>query len=396
MTALRRFAAALAAAALLSVPLEVWTDSAALDAGAAAYTLAAAQSDEPVASAGTSEGDAKADEAEETVYPLSGERESLRPAYYMASDEDLLAAENKYTSMEANLQFTLENYELLNPGYDEYVYEFGDIGHDPYVLLSLLSAYLNGFWTIEGAQEAIEEIFSRQYTLTETVSEEMRYETATETRTETDPETGKIVIYVEGSEVPYTATVCTVTLEVTSLNFVPSSMLTRTQLGEYASYMSILGGAEELFPDSYYQKYLADDYQDYEVNEEYLTDPVFSAVLNEAEKYLGWPYVWGGSYPDTGFDCSGFVCNALNAAGYDVGRTSAQGLYELCTEVSEDELRPGDLVFFSNTYDSEYVVTHVAIYVGDGMIINAGDPVQYESLEEKCSVSQLYAFGRLN
>ena len=113
---------------------------------------------------------------------------------------------------------------------------------------------------------------------------------------------------------PYTATVCTVTLEVTPLSFIPSSMLTRTQLGEYASYMSILGGAEELFPDSYYQTYLTGDYQDYEVNEEYLTDPVFSAVLNEAEKYLGWPYVWGGSYPDTSFDCSGFVCNALNAA----------------------------------------------------------------------------------
>lgn len=233
MTALRRFAAALAAAALLSVPLEAWTDSAAPDAGAAAYALAA-QSDEPVVSAGTSEGGAKADEAEETVYPLSGERERLRPAYYMASDEDLLAAENKYTSMEANLQFTLENYELLNPGYDEYVYELGDIEHDPYVLLSLLSAYLGGFWTIEGAQEAMEEIFSRQYTLTETVGEETRYETAAETRTETDPETGKTVIYVEGSEVPYTATVCTVTLEVTPLSFIPSSMLTRTQLGEYA------------------------------------------------------------------------------------------------------------------------------------------------------------------
>ncbi len=283
----------------------------------------------------------------------------------------------------------------MNPGCDEYVYELGGIEHDPYILLSLLSAYLDGFWTIDGAQDAIEDIFARQYVLTETVSEETRYNAVTETRTETDAETGETIVYVERSDKPYTVTVCTVTLEVTPLNFIPASMLTREQLGEYVSYMSILGGAEELFPDSYYQKYLTEDYQDYEVSEKYLTDPVFSAVLNEAEKYLGWPYVWGGSYPDTGFDCSGFVCNALNAAGYDVGRTSAQGLYQMCSEVSVEELLPGDLVFFTGTYESAYTVTHVAIYVGDGMIINAGDPVQYESLEAKSAQAQLYACGRL-
>lgn len=378
MTALRCFAAAAAAAALLSVPMEAWTGSAARSAEPAAYGHAASSDEAPAASAGADVGGSGREE--ETVYPLSGERESLKPAYYLASDEDLLAAESKYASMEANLEFTLENYELLNPGCDEYVYELGGIEHDPYVLLSLLSAYLDGFWTIEGAQDAIEEIFARQYVLTETVSEETRAE----------PDAG-----ADGSDGEYTVTVCTVTLEVTPLNFVPASMLTREQLGEYVSYMSILGGAEELFPDSYYQKYLKEDYQDYEVSEEYLTDPVFSAVLNEAEKYLGWPYVWGGSYPDTGFDCSGFVCNALNAAGYDVGRTSAQGLYQMCSEVSMEELLPGDLVFFTGTYESDYTVTHVAIYVGGGMIINAGDPVQYESLETKSTQAKLYACGRL-
>ena len=393
MTALRRFAAAAAAAALLSVPMEAWTDSAARPAEPAAYGHAASSDEAPAASAGADVGGSGREE--ETVYPLSGERESLKPAYYLASDEDLLAAENKYASMEANLEFTLENYELLNPGCDEYVYELGGIEHDPYILLSLLSAYLDGFWTIDGAQDAIEDIFARQYVLTETVSEETRYNAVTETRTETDAETGETIVYVERSDEPYTVTVCTVTLEVTPLNFIPASMLTREQLGEYVSYMSILGGAEELFPDSYYQKYLKEDYQDYEVSEEYLTDPVFSAVLNEAEKYLGWPYVWGGSYPDTGFDCSGFVCNALNAAGYDVGRTSAQGLYQMCSEVSVEELLPGDLVFFTGTYESAYTVTHVAIYVGGGMIINAGDPVQYESLEAKSAQAQLYACGRL-
>ena len=220
--------------------------SAGSNAPAKTYVSASAD-DEP---AGTDEPDGTDEPAAE-----SGSRASLRPAYYTASDEDLLAAENKYASMEANLQFRLENYELLNPGYDEYVYDYDtdDIGHDPYVLLSLLSAYLGGYWTIEGAQDALSEIFSAQYSLTETVSEETVTETVTETRTETDEETGETVIYVERSEVERTVSVCTVTLEAKALKRVPASLLSRSQLAEYASYMSILGGAEELFPDSEYQ-----------------------------------------------------------------------------------------------------------------------------------------------
>ena len=327
----------------------------------------------------------------------SGSRASLRPAYYTASDEDLLAAENKYASMEANLQFRLENYELLNPGYDEYVYDYDtdDIGDDPYVLLSLLSAYLGGYWTIEGTQDALSEIFSAQYSLTETVSEETVTETVTETRTETDEETGETVIYVERSEVERTVSVCTVKLEAKALKRVPASLLSRSQLAEYASYMSILGGAEELFPDSEYQKYITGGYTDYDVPDEYLEDPTFAAMLTEAEKYLGFPYVWGGSYPDTSFDCSGFVWNALSAAGYELERTDAQGLYRLCTEVDEDELQPGDLVFFTGTYETDSTVTHVGIYVGDNMMLHAGDPVQYTNLESDYWQSHLYAYGRM-
>ena len=348
---------------------------------------------------GAEEQEAYVESAADTDEELSGEhsRTVLRPAYYTASDEDLLSAEAQYSALEAELQFKADNYELLNPGYDEYVYELDDVEHDPYELLSLLSAYLNGYWTLSSAQDAIEDIFESQYTLTETVTEETRYETMTETRTETDAETGKTVIYVERVEAEYTVSVCTVTLEARDMKCLPAEMLTRSQLAEYASYMSILGGAEELFPDSEYQKYVTDTYADYDydVPEEYLEDESFAAVLAEAERYLGYPYVWGGSYPDTSFDCSGFVWNAFTAAGYEFERTDAQGLYSLCEEVSEDELRPGDLVFFTGTYETDSTVTHVGIYVGDNMMLHAGDPIQYTSLDTEYWQNHLYAFGRL-
>ena len=365
-----------------------------------AYTAEAAA--EPSAAA-SSDGVAAAAEVETTESQAVDEsaessRASLRPAYYTASGEDLLAAEAKYTSLEANLQFQLENYEIINPSYDEYVFEYDidSIGHDPYVLLSLLSAYQGGYWTIESAQSALEEIFNAQYTLSEDVSEKTYTETVTDTHTETDSETGETVIYVERSEAERTVTVCTVTLEVKDLKRVPSSMLSRSQLAEYASYMSILGGAEELFPDSEYQKYIDMKYTDYDVPDEYLEDETFAAILAEAERYLGFPYVWGGSYPDTSFDCSGFVWNALCAAGFELERTDAQGLYELCEEVDESELQPGDLVFFTETYETDCTVTHVGIYVGDNMMLHAGDPVQYTSLEGDYWQTHLYAYGRIS
>ena len=300
---------------------------------------------------------AEPEEPEAYVEDVAGEDEKvsvessravLRPAYYTASDEDLLSAEAQYSALEAELRFKADNYELLNPGYDEYVYELDDIEHDPYELLSLLSAYLSGYWTLSGAQDAIEEIFAAQ-------------------------------------------------LEARDMKCLPVEMLMRGQLAEYASYMSILGGAEELFPDSEYQKYVTDTYEDYEydVPEKYLEDETFAAVLSEAERYLGFPYIWGGSYPDTSFDCSGFVWNAFTAAGYEFERTDAQGLYSLCEEVSEDELRPGDLVFFTGTYETDSKVTHVGIYVGDNMMLHAGDPIQYTSLDTEYWQNHLYAFGRI-
>ena len=356
----------------------------------------------------STEGSAPAVEAEEqeayvesaadTDEELSGEhsRTVLRPAYYTASDEDLLSAEAQYSALEAELQFKADNYELLNPGYDEYVYELDDVEHDPYELLSLLSAYLNGYWTLSSAQDAIEDIFESQYTLTETVTEETRYETMTETRTETDAETGKTVIYVERVEAEYTVSVCTVTLEARDMKCLPAEMLTRSQLAEYASYMSILGGAEELFPDSEYQKYVTDTYADYDydVPEEYLEDESFAAVLAEAERYLGYPYVWGGSYPDTSFDCSGFVSYVLTNSGLvNTGRLGAQGLYNVCTPVSSSDAKPGDLVFFVGTYDTPGV-SHVGIYVGDGVMLHCGDPIQYSSINTSYWQSHFYAFGR--
>lgn len=301
------------------------------------------------------------DEKASTLYSVEAGHISLRPAYYAASDEDLLSAEAEYAAMEAQLEFKIENFEILNPGYDEYVYDVDELGHDPYVLLSLLSAYMGGYWTIDTIDEALETIFNAQYTLT---------------------------ITSEGG-------VCTVTLSAKKLSRVPSELLTRSELAEYASYMSILGGTEELFPESEYQKYISGSYTVYVVLERYLEDEFFAAIIEEAEQYLGYPYVWGGSYADTSFDCSGFVCNALSAAGVQLERMNAQGLYDMSESVSYEELQPGDLVFFTNTYESDYTVTHVGIYVGDGVMIHAGDPVQYALLDGEYWSSHLYGYGRI-
>ena len=306
---------------------------------------------------------------------------------YLSEDDTMLGAEAQYCQMEAELQEYLDTYESTHD-YDEYHFDLDTIEHDPYVLISILSAFNEGEFTLDEVQGLMQTLFDRQYILTEDVEVEVRYRT--ETRTDS-----------EGNEydvqVPYNYYICTVTLENFDLSHLPVYIMNEDQLSMYSAYMSTLGNREDLFPGSgYVDKYIENPPDDYTVNAEYLTDEKFATLIAEAEKYLGYPYVWGGSNPSTSFDCSGFVSYVLTNSGLvNTGRLGAQGLYNVCTPVSSAEARPGDLVFFVGTYDTPGV-SHVGIYVGDNVMLHCGDPIQYTSINTSYWQSHFYAFGRPN
>ena len=318
---------------------------------------------------------------------LEGGLSGLAGSTYPCRDEDLLGAEDAYAQMEADLQYELDHYESLHSGYDEYHYDLDEIKHDPYVLMSILTAYHQGEWTLSQVQGTVAMLFEKQYTLTENVVVETRYRT----ETSTDPETGETT----SEEVPYDYYICYVTLENFDLSHLPVYIMGEDQVSMYAVYMATLGNRPDLFPQSQYPNASSrEDYLDYDVPPEALEDEVFAAMLKEAEKYLGYPYVWGGSSPSTSFDCSGFVSWVINHSGWDVGRLGAQGLCNICTPVSSANARPGDLIFFKGTYDTPGV-SHVGIYVGDGMMIHCGSPISYASINTSYWQSHFYTFGRL-
>ena len=289
---------------------------------------------------------------------------------YPSKDEDILGAEAAYADMEAELQNYLDTYESTHD-YDEYHFDLDTIEHDPYVLISILSVLHEGEWTLAQVQGTLEMLFDRQYILTERVVRETRYDS-------------------EGD--PYSWYICYVTLENKTLSHLPLELMGEEELARYALYMSCLGNRPDLFPESGYVDKYTKPPADYDVPEEYLDDETFAAILGEAEKYLGYPYVWGGSSPATSFDCSGFVSWVINHSGWDVGRLGAQGLYNICTPTGAP--RPGDLVFFEGTYDTTGV-SHCGIYVGDGMMIHCGDPISYANLNTNYWQSHFYAYGRL-
>ena len=325
---------------------------------------------------------------------------------YAAADDDIVGAEAAYCAMEQALQRKLDRYEQTHD-YDAYHYELDDIGHDPYVLTAILSAMYPGEWTLQEVMGTLEMLFEKQYILTETVESETRYRTETVTgeRHVRDPVTGAYLYdqwgdpimeeYAYEAQVPYTYRSVTVKLENFDLSHVPVYVMNEETLGRYALYMATLGNRPDLFPDSdYIQKHLIDGYTDYDIPPDALEDAKFAAMIKEAEKYLGYPYVWGGSSPSTSFDCSGYVCWVLNHSGWSVGRTSAQGLYNLCTPVSRSNARPGDLVFFKGTYKTNGV-SHVGIYVGNNRMIHAGDPISYTNINTQYWQSHFFTFGRL-
>ena len=320
---------------------------------------------------------------------MDGVGSGIAASTYPSQDADMLGAEAQYCEMEAELQRYLDTYESTHD-YDEYHFDLDTIEHDPYVLISMITALHQGEWTLDEVQGTLQMLFDRQYILTEDVVVETRYRTETDTWTDADGNT-----HTDTYQVPYDYYICTVTLENFNLSHVPVYIMSEEQLGMYATYMATLGNRPDLFPGSgYIGKYVEGSYTDYDIPPETLDDEVFAAIIKEAEKYLGYPYVWGGSSPSTSFDCSGFVSWVINHSGWDVGRLGAQGLCNICTPVPSANVKPGDLVFFTGTYDTPGV-SHVGIYVGNNMMIHCGDPISYANLNSNYWQSHFYRYGRL-
>ena len=322
---------------------------------------------------------------------------SVAASTYPSEDEDMLGAEAVYCEMEAALQEYLDTYESTHD-YDEYHFDLDEIEHDPYVLISILTTLKGGEWTLAEMADALILLFQEQYTLTENAVTETRYktETRTGTKTVTDPDTGEEteVPYEYEEEVPYEYTICSVTLRNFNLSHLPAYIMDSDQFSSYAVYMSTLGNRPDLFPTSPYVGKYTSGYMDYEIPPEALDDEQFAAIITEAEKYLGYPYVWGGSSPSTSFDCSGFVSWVINHSGWDVGRLGVDALYGICTPVSAAEAKPGDLVFFQGTYDTTGM-SHVGIYVGNSTMIHCGDPISYANLNSSYWQAHFAGFGRL-
>ena len=313
----------------------------------------------------------------------NGAAGAIGASTYAAEDADLLGAEAAYCALEDELREYLNSYEATHD-YDEYHFDLDDIEHDPYVLLSLVSAWHEGAWTLAEVQDTLQMLFDRQYILTEDVVVQVRYRTETRMDSEGNPYT---------VQVPYNYYICYVTLENFNLSHLPIYIMGEDQLSRYALYMATLGNRPDLFPSSPYVAKYTGDPVEHEIPEAYLSDETFAAILTEAEKYIGYPYVWGGYSPSTSFDCSGFVSYVYNQCGWDFGRLGAQGLYSISARTSSP--RPGDLVFFTGTYDTPGV-SHCGIYVGDGWMLHCGDPIGYANLNSSYWQSHFYAYGRLS
>lgn len=325
--------------------------------------------------------------------------QSLVIAAYPAEDEDLLAAERYYANLEKELQNELNHYASYHPGFDEYRIEADDIWHDPHALMALISAHANGEWTVDDAYGYMDRLFEKQYILTEDIEEETRYrrEWVTRYRRVEDEETGEVtwVPYQVEEDVPYTYRICNVTLDNFNLSHLPFYVLSREGVGRYAMYISVLGMREDLFRGSPYASTLREP-GEYDIPADVMEDETFRRLIEEAEKYIGYPYVWGGDSPETSFDCSGFISYVFSASGVrDVGRLGATSLYGRCTPVSSQEARPGDLIFFEGTISGEEGITHVGLYVGGNHMLHCGSPIGYADLTDSYWQNHFYGYGRL-
>lgn len=325
--------------------------------------------------------------------------QSLVIAAYPAEDEDLLAAERYYANLEKELQNELNHYASYHPGFDEYRIEADDIWHDPHALMALISAHANGEWTVDDAYGYMDRLFEKQYILTEDIEEETRYrrEWVTRYRRVEDAETGEVtwVPYQVEEDVPYTYRICTVTLDNFNLSHLPFYVLSREGVGRYAMYISVLGMREDLFRGNPYASTLREP-GEYDIPADVMEDETFRRLIEEAEKYIGYPYVWGGDSPETSFDCSGFISYVFAASGVrDVGRLGATSLYGRCMPIAPQEARPGDLIFFEGTISGEEGITHVGLYVGGNHMLHCGSPIGYADLTDSYWQNHFYGYGRL-
>ncbi|MBP3537296.1 MAG: C40 family peptidase [Muribaculaceae bacterium] len=320
---------------------------------------------------------------------------SISATTYPSEPEDMIDVESAYKEMESELQYKLDNYESLS-GYDEYHITGTVLGHDPYVLASILSA-IYGEYTLSDVQAMLDIIFNLQYQLTENIVTETRYQTETRTgyRQVYDPDTGEtyLVPYTYTIEEPYDYTICTVALTCTPMEDLADVLLNDEQKKLYEVYLETKGNYPDLFSEEPMMASLSYS------NNLYFSDApteigTFAQIKAEAERFLGYPYVWGGSSPETSFDCSGFVSWVYNHSGWNIGRCTAQGLYNLCTPISVEEIQPGDFVFFKGTY-ATYGISHVGIYAGNDEMLHAGNPISYADLNQPYWQQHLYAYGRL-
>ena len=319
---------------------------------------------------------------------------------YTADDEDILGAESDYCDLESELQARIDNIRTEYAGYDEYRIHTDQIGHNPFELASYLTVLFENYKR-EQVQDTLQELFDSQYELTidEGVETRTRIETREVEYSETDPETGETDTWTETEEyeVEYEYYILNVTLTNHGLGkVIAESGITEDQMQRYAVLMQTYGNKKEIFGDNPYA-IAVQDVLHYDIPGEALTDERFRRMITEAEKYLGYPYVWGGASPSTSFDCSGFVSWVINHCGngWSYGRLTAEGLRQVCAIIPKSEAKPGDLIFFQGTYNTSGA-SHVGIYVGNGMMIHCGNPIQYASTETSYWQAHYYCCGRLS
>lgn len=328
--------------------------------------------------------------------------ESLIIGTYPATEDDVRAAERAYAAKERELQDEMDRYEQYHPGYDEYHVDADEIWHDPYVLVAIISACFDGQeWTLDTAYPVIEKYFDLQYVVTQTVSTETRYRTEMRTgnRIVTDTVTGQqhTETYPYDVQVPYAYSICNVKLENRNLSHLPVVSMSHHTMGMYALYMASHGNMEGIFFGNPYAVSLRDPTL-YDIPQETLdAAPSFAALMEEAIKYIGYPYVWGGASPETSFDCSGFVSYVFTTSGVcNTGRLGAKGLHSLCRTVPDDQVQPGDIVFFEGTMGEDVAgITHCGIYVGNGMMLHCGNPIGYADLSDAYWQTHFHSFGRV-
>ncbi len=325
---------------------------------------------------------------------------------YTADEEDIIGANSDYSALEQALRNQINNIERTHPGYDEYRYELDEINHNPYELASYLTVMFEDY-TREEVQSTLQWLFDQQYELT--LEEEVEIRTRTETRTETETGTrwvwdDELEDYVEEEyeyeveveyDVEYEYYILNVKLQNKGLSMViGNSGMTEDETERYQTLLQTQGNRPDIFGDDIYAA--PGEYTDYDIPGEALTDAKFAKMIREAEKYLGYPYVWGGSSPSTSFDCSGFVSWVINNCGngWSVGRLTASGLMGVCDIIPKSQAKPGDLIFFQGTYDTSGA-SHVGIYVGNGMMIHCGNPISYASIETNYWQSHYYCMGRI-